>query len=1504
MRKVILGVLFLLSVLVFAQDLTEVPFNVRGLLKPNEPGIPLTKCEWVEGCNEFVAPNILRRYNFDTDSSVDTMLTYLMLEETPSTACADDQIEKWTSGAKVCTAMPTGGGGGSALPADCNDDQALTASGGALVCKEVASGGGSPFANRLSIDVPTTAVQTPPAQGATFKGLFSESVTSFGGSAFGSFHTPTARVKDLIIEGKLVPFIIEYRGSSNDFFEIIIKDADKDLFPEEFTITFNDTELSFNKTDDVTTRRSVNGEMGLALKITDDFDEPTADTKLVFGGEFPEFSVDINLEDIDIGQASGLGTNSWFLMVTGKQFIAELLNLGASEYWAPANSTCASMSGPIEHSRQDPIPFGDDNEIIFLINNSNPYIVTKNRVDTAVEIKYKTALSGEEKSFSFTATQISSSRCGYITPEVQGFWDYTTGPDRTNLWPSGNFFIVSIGDDVASGIETQRIPYDGTKERINNTDKLEVAEITGKTGDNRSDIEVNSKLVINHGIQADGRVGSVGEVLGKNSNNALAWITPSGGEGGGGVAGLTSAPNKITIDRNFEPDTNATRALGSSSVYWSQVYANSHSGEDVRVNHIYSKSTTSSDDISVQGNLKLNFGLKAGTDAGTAGEYLGKNDSNELDWMVPEANNNKSIPNRLRFDLPVGAIHAASAGNTALILSESVTAFTAFNSFPGALAGLRVPDFKIADKDIPFMITFDRISPQNTIRIVLLTEDLELFPDVFEIEFYGSRHSLNKSTLSTAVYTINGMGASSMTNATTTIGTYRDAVSLHATTGAFATQYAINTDNVFPEDFDETKDINMRGVIDFHNGIKINDVVGTAGQGPVIDADGNLSWGTSTYTLPPRLAEFQPHIDVTTEQVKDFLDVNLSTTSPVGEYSTSEVFANTSYGNSPDAGLGFYDFSDDSMAIPKDIYDRDIKANCTSGSCVSEIVVINKTNNASSEHPVNTFAIRTTHNSNGWTNGVKTINGREIVFISFLGFGGISQGGHYQIKLKKTANVFVEWLPRKPEQIYLSGVNVDGYLEALNLDLGSYVNSGIYQLDPTKTYTGGPANETIDGTLYVTTTFKLGIIRSVKQLLVTRSEAVYRREDSSVSINLGNTAASWVKLTDGRLLGLRHVTSLPPSSTTPDGDILYLESSDKNFNSSSYINIRGTYHNLEMLFPNSVEYDKDDNLQAGTGSAENRAKKFLFSKDVTSISSTVVAFASGKKTSILRQGTQINRGHVPFVIRFSDDQLEFMANGLDTRNRFEIHLWNDTTDIYASISNANITPDVTSINGTTVEYHGRINHDDIGDVISKDFNIAVLSDSLILLESDVPRLHSFPPNPANNDEVYLLNDIVEQNYCSVTVGESASGSFGYNHSTSETFGSMTPASCVADVILFESYRSPHQTVLYFKKASLASGVSITKAHLTIKDTADAASGQPYDTNVHLTGEIVINTVPYNRYLLVHGDGSAYTDQIFQENKFVDFRLTLSTGLPYPDSTTYAAGSVYKYNSTSETWVKE
>ena len=1563
--------LFLAGLFVSSQVFgIRVPVNEQW--EPAGPNTPVTSCKYVDKCATVV-----------TDGGEQKIRVY---EGTGDDDPLSDYMDVVLSG------------GGADLPADCNDDQALTASGGALVCKEVASGGGSPFANRLSIDVPTTAVQTPPAQGATFKGLFSESVTSFGGSAYGSFHTPTARVKDLIIEGKLVPFIIEYRGSSNDFFEIIIKDADKDLFPEEFTITFNDTELSFNKTDDVTTRRSVNGEMGLALKITDDFDEPTADTQLVFDGEFPEFSVELNLDDISVGQASDIDDDYSFLLIRGFNNILSvplpsnaIYNLSGVQYKVILSEGVSAYGDPfvsvsaITNRVKDLLINSRDVPFVLIVQETDP---SSSFIEIAIRDSDK-ELFPDNFTLRFNDTDYqfdkSNNAVGRDLNGVAGF-----RIDLRNLTldiPTSDTTLTFSGDNFVEGkAVVERIPYDGTKERINNTDKLEVAEITGKTGDNRSHVTFNSKIIVNHGVEVDGRTGSVGEIWCKDSNNALKWLSPED-------CGITGG-SSITLPADC-----------------------------------------------------------------ASGEFL----VTQSGALVCK-NVNTPIPNRLRFDLPVGAIHVYTPPNPAndgfaVIISEGVTSGTILTTYGNFTDSLKVKDFRISDKNVPFAILFDRDNNPNFIRLLFEEEDLELFPDVFEIEFYGNRHSFSKANFTNfSSATINGETTYSA-RVVETIGTYHDAVSLHATTGAFATQYAINTDNVFPEDFDETKDINMRGVIDFHNGIKINDVVGTAGQGPVIDADGNLSWGTSTYTLPPRLAEFQPHIDVTTEQVKDFLDVNLSTTSPVGEYSTSEVFANTSYGNSPDAGLGFYDFSDDSMAIPKDIYDRDIKANCTSGSCVSEIVVINKSNNASSEHPVNTFAIRTTHNSNGWTNGVKTINGREIVFISFLGFGGISQGGHYQIKLKKTANVFVEWLPRVPAEVFLSGVRTEGYQDATNLDLSTYVNGGIYQLDPTKTYTNAPepkvitqnkvsfaitadsvqtagtsrliyskgvtqyrsntfnsgnvalsvtdanrpddliingrtvpfvlegstvgtgeiifsvratdkdlfpssytislAGETgnyskpvdttsddiklnneklsshshntqassnvtdffaagtlffdgdfkvlkedlvIDGTLYVTTTFTDKLITGVTQFLVTRNEAVYKRTDSSAGQFGRPMSGPWKELAGQHKEGVRHVTKLPPPTAGNEGDIVYLESSDKNYNSSTYINIRGVYKNLEMLFPNIINYDKDDNLQAGAGSAENRAKKFLFSKDVTSISSTVVTFAATKKKSVMRQGVQTSEGTVPFVIRFADAQLEFMANGLDTRARIDIHLFNDTTDVYGTVTNANITPDVTSINGTTVEFHGRVNNANIGDVIATDFKMAVLSNSINLFESDIPRVHNFPSSPENNDEVYLLSDVITQGQCTITNGKSGT-TVGYNHAVTNTFGSIAPSSCGTDIVLFETYQNPLQTAVYFKSGFLSTGKLLTrfKAESTMGNTT-----YPYDLAMHKTGTQTVGSTVYDRYIITRNDGGNFSGAIFREGFSVTFIFDTDdlSNPVYPAAKTYERYHVYKYNATSMEWVQE
>ena len=1296
-----------------------------------------------------------------------------------------------------------------------------------------------------------------------------------------------------------------------------------------------------------------------------------------------------------------------------------------------------------------------------------------------------------------------------------------------NLIPKHNNSI----DIGASGKNIRNVF--SNKNVTNNTNTTNLA---GKTGDSRSEVNVLSDLNITRGIKLDGRLGSVGEIPCKNSQNQAQWLSPaacgiSGGGGGGGSSetGVTireklkglegddrlpSYAVKFGVNNlNIPVDTSAPQSpLGFGTNYYGLFSdgVNSFGGsgygsfaeptskiedlviEDQTVPFVIEYRGSTSDffeftikdsdkdlfpesftvnfngvDISLNKTINMTtaktlngetgFTLRKSTNVEEPSDETSLIFSGNFPTHYGAGSGSDVIPNVLKFSLEVGAIHSPSSGNIAIIVSEGVTASSAFSDYTSASSGLRVSDFTIADKKVPFILYYNPTDSPNTIGFNFLQEDIELLPEVFQVQFFGDRHTLTRSDASTSgAWTINSKTGSRIQNDNTSIGSYRSGVSLHATTGAFATEYAINTDNIFAEDFEEDSEINIRGVIDFHNGIKINGVAGTNGQGPVI-ANGKLTWGSSG--LPADITAFREHIDETTEQVKDFLDVNLSQASPVGEYSTSEVFANTSYGNSPDAGLGFYDFSDDSMAIPKDIYDRDVKANCTSGSCVSEIVVINKTNNASSEHPVNTFAIRTTHNTNGWTNGVKTINGREIVFISFLGFGGISQGGYYQIKLKKTAGVFVEWLPRVPAEVFLSGVRTEGYQDASNLDLNTYINGGIYQLDPTKTYTNAPepkvitqnkvsfaitadsvqtagtsrliyskgvtqyrsntfnsgnvalsvtdanrpddliingrtvpfvlegstigtgeiifsvrardkdlfpssytislAGETgnyskpvdttsddiklnneklsshshntqassnvtdffaagtlffdgdfkvlkedlvIDGTLYVTTTFTNKLITGVTQFLVTRSEAVYKRTDSNAGRFGRHLSSSWTEVAAQKKEGVRHVTELPNPTSGNEGDIVYLESEDKNYNSSTYINIRGVYKNLEMLFPNIINYDKDDNLQAGTGSAENRAKKFLFSKDVTSISSTVVAFAATKKKSVMRQGVQTSEGTVPFVIRFADAQLEFMANGLDTRARIDIHLFNDTTDIYGTITNANITPDVTSINGTTVEYHGRVNNDNIGDVIATDFKMAVLSNNINLFESDIPRVHGFPKSPQNNDEVYLLGDVVNQGECTITNGKSGT-TVGYNNAVTNTFGSIAPSSCGTDIILFETYQNPLQTAVYFKQGFLSTGKLLTrfKAESSMGNTTYS-----YNLAMHKTGAQTVGSTVYDRYIITRNDGGNFASAIFREGFSVTFIFDTDdlSNPVYPAAKTYERYHVYKYNATSMEWVQE
>ena len=230
---------------------------------------------------------------------------------------------------------------------------------------------------------------------------------------------------------------------------------------------------------------------------------------------------------------------------------------------------------------------------------------------------------------------------------------------------------------------------------------------------------------------------------------------------------------------------------------------------------------------------------------------------------------------------------------------------------------------------------------------------------------------------------------------------------------------------------------------------------------------------------------------------KTELEITLGAT---GSYYKTDILGSNE-GSSPDEAY-IKDFSHSSFAIKKALFDSQFRVG-TSQRVHHQLVTVG---NTTTRYVMRNVLINTSYNSDGFTAGVKEINGEDWVYCSYTGKTSAFSGGTIHVIFVSTADQHISFGDLKKKVLRLNkAVGVAGVVNKLaeDTDLNAVLKSGTYLLE------GSYAN-----------------VPDVKEIVTKTAFQVNSREDKDIVLDVvdinklnfyQNSSVEGISTTDGSL---------------------------------------------------------------------------------------------------------------------------------------------------------------------------------------------------------------------------------------------------------------------------------------------------------------------------------------------------------------------------------------------------
>ena len=646
-----------------------------------------------------------------------------------------------------------------------------------------------------------------------------------------------------------------------------------------------------------------------------------------------------------------------------------------------------------------------------------------------------------------------------------------------------------------------------------------------------------------------------------------------------------------------------------------------------------------------------------------------------------------------------------------------------------------------------------------------------------------------------------------------------------------------------------------------------------------------------------KLGKLNENIEYDTSGVVDSLRIILSdleANCPLAYYSTGEVDGDYC-GSSVDSKY-ILEFSLNSMAIHKAVWDRDLKTNCTSGACWTRLHVFEPDGTYRNGFPADiSRPLKRSHARQGWADGERTIDGVEWIYISYNMTRTLVHSGPAVIKLEKSDGTFVVF-DKFLDPFVLASENVrknglDNFKEINSVDLNQYTEPGIYLLNSTENWVPNPFNDKINGVLFIDALDN----GSIRQTIYNFNGATAERTDQNARVGKVEMTIGWTLKVDSQISGPKRVATLGSCNGSTEGETRNLTVSTATVDIGWHVCFENRWYHVSNFVDEFITIP-DSNIQRTSGGVD-----YFCSADVTSYNDP--DFSGGAADKIISR-LKYHNAIIPFCLRWRADTgnnaVVLLANFPSGAVPETITVLLDGAPIV--LKNSSTVIDSARINNVQPRFRAEtfLNLND--DLASGDLVVQIKGDGLEYRSKNIRRLDILPSSANEGDKIYLTRDFIRIDYCR---GQTALGTvdeIGWRTIVAAdgraTYGN--PGSDCDPFPVVVNYSSGNNYVWVKNPPSghPAHDQVVSKIHILKTQPHGSTTqnvGGELAFSVDYRGSETVNGEELHKYRIqyTHGRfwGNDYTLRIYAE---------MLNDVKYP-STTFEAG-VYTY--TSGAWVKD